>query len=54
VIILDTNVISALMMDEPEPAVARWLDRQPRASIWTTSVTIYELTFGIECLPASR
>jgi predicted nucleic acid-binding protein len=54
VIILDTNVISALMTDQPEPVVARWLDRNPPESVWTTSVTIFELRFGIERLPRSR
>ena len=53
-IILDTNVISALMTDEPEPAVAHWLDRQPRESVWTTSITVFELRFGIERLPTGR
>jgi predicted nucleic acid-binding protein len=32
----------------------RWLDRQPHESVWTTSITVYELRFGIEQLPASR
>jgi predicted nucleic acid-binding protein len=54
VIILDTNVVSALMTDEPDATVARWLDRQPRESIWTTTVTIFELRVGIELLPVSR
>jgi len=54
VIILDTNVISALMTDRPEPVVARWLDRNAPESIWTTSVTVFELRFGIERLPPSR
>ena len=37
-IMLDTNVLSALMRDTPDPAVVEWLDRQPTESIWTTSV----------------
>jgi predicted nucleic acid-binding protein len=35
-IILDTNVISAVMCDRPPEAVVGWLDRQPRISVWTT------------------
>ena len=54
VIILDTNVVSALMVDEPEPAIAAWLDQQSPESVWTTTVTIFELRVGIEWLPASR
>jgi hypothetical protein len=42
------------MINQPEPAVARWLDRNAPESVWTTSVTIFELRFGIERLPASR
>ncbi len=49
-IILDTNVISALMRARPEKAVLRWLDGQPPESIWTTAITLYELRFGIEKL----
>jgi len=52
VIILDTNVISALM--GLDPAVTRWLDTQPSASVWTTSVTVYETLFGIEILATGR
>jgi predicted nucleic acid-binding protein len=46
-IILDTNVLSALMRDHPDEAVVKWLDQQPRLSIWTTSITILEIQFGI-------
>lgn len=53
-VILDTNVLSALMQDEPDRTVATWLNEQSRISIWTTSVTIMELSFGIEILPAGK
>jgi toxin FitB len=53
-IILDTNVISALMRVTPEAKVVAWLDRQPRASIWTTAVTVFEVQFGIEILEQGR
>ena len=53
-IVLDTNVLSAIMQDRPDTAVARWLDRQPEQSVWTTSVSVYELRFGIEILVAGR
>jgi predicted nucleic acid-binding protein len=54
VIILDTNVLSALMRDEPDPAVVTWLDTQPAESIWTTSITIFEVRTGLELLDPSR
>lgn len=53
-IVLDTNVLSALMRDTPDPAVVEWLDRQPTESIWTTSVTVFEIRTGIKLLVPSR
>ena len=53
-IILDTNVISALMQREPDRVVVAWLDRQPRLSIWTTSITVFEVRQGLNTLPASK
>jgi toxin FitB len=32
-ILLDTNVISALMRHTPDPAVVDWLDNEPAVSI---------------------
>lgn len=46
-ILLDTNVLSEFMLDSPRAAVTNWLDQQPRQSIWTTSVTVMELRFGL-------
>ena len=53
-IILDTSVVSALMRNSPEPDVARWLDRQPSSSIWTTSITILEIQVGLRIMPAGK
>lgn len=53
-IILDTNVLSALMRQAPDKSVVAWLDRQPRTSIWTTSVTVLEIRFGLQIMPAGR
>lgn len=52
--ILDTNVLSALMSRKPDPRVRAWLDRQPRASIWTTSVTVLEIQLGLQILPSGK
>jgi predicted nucleic acid-binding protein len=54
VIILDTNVLSALMRTRPEVGVVSWLDRQPADSIWVTSVTVSEARFGLALLPRGR
>jgi predicted nucleic acid-binding protein len=53
-IILDTNVLSALMRDDPDKAVAVWLNQQSRISVWTTSVTIMELRFGLQILSLGK
>ncbi len=53
-IILDTNVLSALMRAEPDPPVVAWLDRQPADSIWITSITVFEARLGLALLPAGR
>ena len=49
-IVLDTNVLSALMRAEPDRAVVRWLDGLAPESIWTTSITLFEVQFGIDAL----
>ena len=51
-IVLDTNVLSALMRAEPDRPVVRWLDRLAVESIWTTSITVFEVRFGLAVLPA--
>ncbi len=53
-ILLDTNVVSEFMRPKPEERVLHWLDQQPRASIWTTSVTVFEIRFGLETMPAGK
>jgi predicted nucleic acid-binding protein len=54
VIVLDTNVLSALMRTVPDAAVTAWLDRQPAQSVWITSITLFETRFGLALLPAGR
>ena len=53
-IILDTNVLSALMRREGEPIVVAWLDRQPAQSLWTTAITVFEIRLGLEILADGR
>jgi toxin FitB len=54
VILLDTNVLSAVMRKADEPAVLRWLDAQPPESVWTTTITVFEIRFGLELLAPGR
>ena len=53
-IILDTNVLSALMRRAPEPAVVAWLDGQPADSVWISAITLLEARLGLALLPAGR
>lgn len=53
-ILLDTNVLSALMRTTPDPVVVDWLDNQPVESIWTTAITVFEIRAGIELLERGR
>ena len=53
-IVLDTNVISALMRQDADPIVVEWLDRQPLELIWTTVVSVFEVRFGLELLAPGR
>jgi len=53
-IVLDTNVLSALMRQTPDKNVIVWLDKQPRTSVWTTSVTILEVRFGLQVMPLGK
>lgn len=53
-ILLDTNVLSALMLQQPDPQVIRWLDRQPRTSIWTTSIAVFEIRFGLQIMASGK
>jgi predicted nucleic acid-binding protein len=54
VIILDTNVLSALMQKTPDTRVVAWLDRQSMESIWITAITLFELHYGIALLAKGR
>ena len=53
-IVLDTNVLSEVLRPAPEPRVVEWLKDQPRASLFTTTVTRGEILYGIRSLPAGK
>ena len=53
-IILDTNVLSALMQQLPDPQVVVWLDQQPGESVWLTSITVFEARYGLALLRAGQ
>ncbi|XBQ15480.1 MAG: PIN domain-containing protein [Oceanicaulis sp.] len=50
-ILLDTNVVSEAMKPDPAPQVRNWLDAQAAETLFISSVTVAELSFGIAALP---
>lgn len=53
-IVLDTNVLSELMRPSPNPAVMRWVGRQPRRRLCTTCINEAEMLVGVALMPESR
>jgi toxin FitB len=53
-IVLDTNILSGVVSDKPNPAIVDWLNRQKSGDVATTSITYYESWMGIEKLGPSR
>lgn len=53
-IVLDTNVVSAVMAPMPVVSVVEWLDRHETANLYLSSITIAEIGYGLRILPDSR
>ena len=53
-IILDTNVLSAMMQTKPNQKVVSWLDSVPDESVWITSITLFEARYGLALLPEGK
>jgi len=54
VILLDTNVLSEAMKPEPHVGLRDWLDAQAAETLFVSSVTVAEISFGIAALPEGR
>jgi toxin FitB len=52
-IVVDTNVVSELMRPSPSPVVVGWV-RHNESELYTTSVTLAEIRYGIERLADGR
>jgi hypothetical protein len=50
-VVLDTNVISEMTRSAPESNVVAWYQRQDSASLFTTTVTLAEVFYGLNLLP---
>ena len=53
-IILDTNVVSELMRAVPSPAVEKSLSKYFAEELYSTSVTLAEILYGVELLPMGK
>lgn len=50
--LLDTNVISELIVSRPDERVVRWVDSLDPGGVYLSVVTIGEIAKGVERLPA--
>ena len=53
-ILLDTNVVSELMRPEPAPQVSSWVRSRDRRELFTSSITIAEIRYGLARLADGR
>ncbi len=53
-IVLDTNVLSELMRPTASPQVRAWLNAQAPSTLYVTAITVAELRYGLDVLPAGR
>jgi len=50
-IVVDTNVVSELMKPSPASAVTGWVQARDGNELYTTSITLAEILYGITRLP---
>ena len=50
-VVLDTNVLLESLRPFPSPSVVAWFQATSRSSIYTTSITMAEILYGIALLP---
>ena len=53
-ILLDTNVVSEPLLPRPDRKVLGWLDAQVAETLYLSTVSLAELLFGVENLPAGK
>jgi toxin FitB len=53
-IVVDTNVASELMKRSPSPAVKNWVLARGGNELFTTSITLAEILYGVGRLPHGR
>jgi predicted nucleic acid-binding protein len=53
-IVVDSNVASEMMAEQPEPRVIAWLDSIEPERLWLNAITVFEIKRGIDDLDAGR
>ena len=53
-IILDTNIISEFMVSQPADSVLQWMNKQQVNSLYLTSITIAEISYGLGTMPTGK
>jgi toxin FitB len=53
-VLLDTNVVSEMMRPEASPIVLKWFSRQRAQEVYSSSITLAEVYYGIELLPGGK
>jgi predicted nucleic acid-binding protein len=53
-IVLDTNVISALMRPEANAPIVDWVDAKRASDLWTTAVSLMEIRTGLLLMPFGK
>lgn len=53
-IILDTNVLSELLREQPDPGVVQWTASQALHLLFTTTICQAEMLYGVSLLPAGK
>ncbi len=53
-VVLDTNVVSELMKSSPDEQVHKWLLSLDDIRLTTTAVTVAEIEYGLQRLPAGK
>ena len=52
--LLDTNAVSEWMKPQPNPGLISWMETVDEDRVFLSVVTLVELRYGIERLPASK
>lgn len=53
-ILLDTNVVSAVMAPSPPRVVVSWLNDQETVTLFLSTITIAEIDYGLWILPQGK